>query len=67
MKGIEATRVILVNEVSVIVEPAASITDKNGKTLSSRHLKPGRWVSAEAEPNEDSQMVAERIVLNHKR
>lgn len=67
MERNEAIRVIVVNERSIFVEPSTTIIDGEGRNLNFRHLKPGRWVSVEAEPDEDSGMVAKRIVLIHKK
>jgi len=63
MEADMARAVIVVNETSIFVEPSTLITDQRGRNLNFRHLRPGRWVSIEAEPDEDSRMVAERIVL----
>ena len=67
MERNEALRVIVVNERSLFVDPSTSITDEKGRTLDFHHLKPGRWVSVEAEPDEMSRMVAQRIILIHKK
>lgn len=67
MERIGATRVIVVNEITIIVEPSTPITDSAGRTLNFRHLKPGRWVSVEIEPDEASGMVAKRIILISKK
>jgi len=63
MERLETRSIIVVNEVRIIVEPSTPITDERGGSLNFRHLEPGRWVSVEAEPDEDSGMVAKRIVL----
>ena len=67
MERMEANTIIVVNEITISVEPSTQITDKRGRILSFRHLEPGRWVSVEAEPGEDSGMVAKRIVLIRNR
>lgn len=66
METVEAAGIIVVNEMSISVDSSTPITDEKGRSLSFRHLKPGRWVSVEAEPDEDSGIVAKRIVLIHK-
>jgi hypothetical protein len=63
MEKNEGSGVIVVNETTIFVVPSTVITDHKGRTLHFVHLKPGRWVSVEAEPDEDSRMTAERIVL----
>ena len=63
MEKNEGAGVIVVNETSIFVVPSTVITDHKGRALHFAHLKPGRWVSVEAEPDEDSRMTAERIVL----
>ncbi len=67
MERAEATRIIVVNEMTIFVEPSTPIVDKRGRTLEFGHLKPGRWVSVEVEPDESSGMVAKRIVLTGKK
>lgn len=67
MERMEANSIIVVNEITISVEPSTQITDKRGRIVGFRHLKPGRWVSVEAEPGEYSGMVATRIVLIRKR
>ena len=63
MEKNEGSGVIVVNETTIFVVPSTVITDHKGRTLHFVHLKPGRWISVEAEPDKDSQMTAERIVL----
>jgi hypothetical protein len=63
MERVEATKVIVVIEMTVSVEPSTLITDHNGNTKDFRHLRPGRWISVDVEPDERSGMVAIRIVL----
>ena len=63
MEVFETEGIIVVNEVSIVVTPLTSITDPKGRLLHERELRPGRWVAVEAEPDEDSRIRADRIVL----
>jgi len=63
MEIVETDGVIVVNETRIVVAPLTSITDSQGRPLDYHDLKPGRWVSVEAEPDERSRLVAERIIL----
>ena len=63
----EAMRIIVVNEGSFYVDPSTPIRDQNGKALDFHHLKPGRWVFIEAEPDDDGRMVAQRIVVGARK
>jgi hypothetical protein len=63
MERNDILNVIVINEWHLFVEPATSITDDEGRTLGFHHLEPGRWVSVEAEPDDRSRMIAERIIL----
>jgi hypothetical protein len=63
MEVIETEGIIVVNETRIVVAPLTSITDSQGRPLDYHDLKPGRWVSVEAEPDERSRLVAERIIL----
>jgi hypothetical protein len=68
MERNEALSVIVVNERSLFVDPlTTTITDEKGKPLDFHHLKPGQWVSVEAEPDEESRMLAQRIILIRKK
>lgn len=67
METMDAARVIVVNEMTIVVQPSTPITDEKGRSLSFHHLKPGRWVSVEVEPDEDSGLKAKRIVLIRKK
>jgi len=67
MEKTEEMSLIVVNERSIVVAPSTQITDQKGRDRRFRHLKPGRWVLVEAEPDEDSRMVATRIVLIRKK
>jgi hypothetical protein len=62
-----ATRVIVVNERAIFVDPSTPITDERGRERHFRHLRPGRWVAVEAEPDEMLGIVATRIVLIRNR
>jgi len=63
MEIIETDGVIVVNETRIIVAPQTSISDLVGRSLDDHDLKPGRWVSVEAEPDDQARLVAERIIL----
>jgi hypothetical protein len=63
----EAMRTIVVNERSFYVDPSTPITDQKGKALDFHHLRPGRWVFIEAEPDDDGRMVAQRIVVGARK
>ena len=67
MQRDEVENVIVVNERSIFVAPSTPITDAKGRRLEFHHLKPGRWVAIEAEPDEGGRLVAERITLIHRR
>ncbi len=68
MEQNEALSVIVVNERSLFVDPSSTtITDEKGRTLDFHHLRSGQWVSVEAEPDEMSRLVAQRIILIHKK
>jgi hypothetical protein len=63
MEVIETDGIIVVNETRIVVAPLTSITDRKGRSLDYHDLKPGRWVSVDAEPDDHSRLVAERIIL----
>ncbi len=67
MEKTETERSIVVNEMTIFVEPSTPITGEGGQTLEFDHLNPGQWVSVEVEPDEFSGMVANRIVLTRKK
>jgi hypothetical protein len=54
---------IVVNEKQVFVDQSTSITSGGGLDLDFSELRPGRFVFVEAEPDDDSRLVAEKIVL----
>jgi hypothetical protein len=67
MEIVETDRVIVVNETRIVVASLTSIADSKGRSLDYHDLKPGRWVSVEAEPDDHSRLVAERIILIRER
>ena len=67
MEADMARAVIVVNETRFFVEPTTTITDQRGRDLAFRYLTRGRWVTVEAEPDDDGDMVAERIILIRRR
>ncbi len=63
METRETTRVIVVNEMSIFVQPSTPIIDKRERSLDFGDLKPGRWVSVDVEPEGNSRMIATKIVV----
>lgn len=59
--------IIVVNERELFIDPSTTITDEQGRPVEFYELRPGRWVTIEAEPDETSRLVAQRIVLIDKR
>ncbi|MBW2120713.1 MAG: hypothetical protein JRH07_02560 [Deltaproteobacteria bacterium] len=67
MEMARASGIIVVNERSITVDSSTQIMDEKGRSLSLRQLRPGQWVSVQAEPDGDSGMVAKQIVLMGKK
>ncbi|NIQ39111.1 MAG: hypothetical protein GTN81_11030 [Proteobacteria bacterium] len=67
MDTTKASSIIVVNEMRIFIDPTTPITDADGRILGFSHLKRGRWVSVEVEPDEASGYVATRVVLIKKK